>query len=269
MTDNVTGYVAGNDAKLIPAATVLIVRDTQAGLEVFMVVRHHQIDFASGALVFPGGKIDAADFNRGLRAHCAGADGLDDNELAYRVGSIREAYEECGILLAREKGGDGFVSAARLQEMSGWRDRFNNRDATMYDFAEAENLEFAVDALGHFAHWVTPDMMKKRFDTYFYLARAPEDHIGVHDGSESVDSVWITPEQALKDAEAGTRTIIFPTRMNIEKLANSANVDAALASCGGVVTVTPFIEHDGDKRFLRIQANAGYGDPREDITDGM
>ena len=94
-------------------------------------------------------------------------------------------------------------------------------------------------------------------------------HIGVHDGSESVDSVWITPDQALKDAEAGTRTIIFPTRMNIEKLAGSADVDEALASCGGVVTVKPFIEQDGDKRFLRIQANAGYGDPREDITNGM
>ena len=260
---------ADTDAPLIPAATVLIVRDTEAGLEVFMVVRHHQIDFASGALVFPGGKIDEADFDPGLRVHCAGADGLDDNELAYRVGSIREAYEECGILLAREKGSDTFVSATRLQEMSGWRDRFNNRDATMRAFAEAENLEYAIDALGYFAHWVTPDMMKKRFDTYFYLARAPEDHIGVHDGSESVDSVWITPEQALKDAESGTRTIIFPTRMNIEKLANSANVDEALANCGGVVTVKPFIEQDGDRRFLRIQADAGYGDPREDITNGM
>ena len=183
MTEN----VAGNDAKLIPAATVLIVRDTQAGLEVFMVVRHHQIDFASGALVFPGGKIDV-DFDQGLRAHCAGAEGSPTMNWLSR-GLYPQAYEECGILLAREKGGDGFVSAARLQEMSGWRDRFNNRDATMCAFAEAENLEFAVDALGHFAHWVTPDMMKKRFDTYFYLARAPEDHIGVHDGSESVDSV--------------------------------------------------------------------------------
>lgn len=265
MIDN----VAENDAPLIPAATVMIVRDTQVGLEVFMVVRHHQIDFASGALVFPGGKIDKPDFDAGLRAHCAGADGLDDRELAFRVGSIREAYEECGILLARERGSEAFVSAERLQEMSGWRDRFNNRDATMRDFAEAENLEFGVDALWHFAHWVTPDMMKKRFDTHFYLARAPEDHIGAHDGSESVDSVWITPVQALKDAEAGARTIIFPTRMNIEKLAKSANVDAALASCGGVVTVKPFIEQDGDRRFLRIQADAGYGDPREDITNGL
>ena len=261
--------MADTEAPLVPAATVLIVRDTDAGLEVFMVVRHHQIDFASGALVFPGGKIDAPDFDDALRAHCGGADELDANELAFRVGSIREAYEECGILLAREKGADNFVSADRLQALVGWRDRFNNRDATMLEFAQAENLEFAVDALRHFAHWVTPDVMKKRFDTHFYLVRAPADHIGLHDGSESVDSVWIRPSQALADAEAGTRTIIFPTRMNIEMLAERANVDDAIANCGGVVTVKPFIEQDGEKRFLRIQADAGYGDPREDITNGM
>lgn len=255
--------------ELIPAATVMMLRDTEAGPEVFMVVRHHQIDFASGALVFPGGKVDPADFESGLRAHCGGADAIDDKELALRVASIRESFEECGILLAREKGESDFVSAARLQQLAGWRDRFNNRDATMLEFAEAENLEFAVDALGFFAHWITPEMMPKRFDTYFYMARAPQDHIGLHDGSESVDSVWITAKQALADADAKKRTVIFPTRMNIEKMANYDSVDDALAQCGDVVTVTPFIEKEGDKSFLRIQPNAGYGDPKEDITRGM
>ena len=112
-------------------------------------------------------------------------------------------------------------------------------------------------------------MMKKRFDTYFYIVRAPEDHIGLHDGSESVDSVWITPQQAMDEADAGTRTVIFPTRMNLQKLAERKDVDEALAKCGDVVTVQPFIEVDGDKRYLRIQADAGYGDPREDITRGL
>jgi 8-oxo-dGTP pyrophosphatase MutT (NUDIX family) len=255
--------------ELIPAATVMMLRDTDSGPEVFMVVRHHEIDFASGALVFPGGKADKADFDGGLRAHCGNADAFDDKELALRVASIRESFEECGILLAREKGQSDFVSAARLKELEGWRDRFNNRDATMLAFAEAENLEFAVDALGFYAHWITPEMMPKRFDTYFYMARAPQDHIGVHDGSESVDSVWITAPQALAEADAKKRTVIFPTRMNIEKLAKSGNVDDALAACGDVVTVTPFIEKEGEKSFLRIQANAGYGDPKEDITRGI
>lgn len=255
--------------ELIPAATVMMLRDTDDGPEVFMVVRHHEIDFASGALVFPGGKADKADFDAGLRAHCGDADKFDDKELALRIASIRESFEECGILLARTKGEADFVSAARLKELDGWRDRFNNRDATMLDFAEAENLEFAVDALGFFAHWVTPEMMPKRFDTYFYMARAPQDHIGAHDGSESVDSVWITARQALADADAKKRTVIFPTRMNIEKLAKRSNVEDALAQCGDVVTVTPFVEKEGDKSFLRIQANAGYGDPKEDITRGI
>jgi 8-oxo-dGTP pyrophosphatase MutT (NUDIX family) len=253
---------------LIPAATVMMLRDTPNGPEVFMVVRHHEIDFASGALVFPGGKVDQADFDAGLRAHCSNAAELSDKELALRIASVRESFEECGILLAREKGSADFVSAARLKELEGWRDRFNNGEATMMQFAEAENLEFAVDALSFFAHWITPEMMKKRFDTYFYMARAPQDHIALHDGGESVDSVWITAKQALVDADAGARTVIFPTRMNIEKFAQHGDVDTALADCGDVVTVTPFIEQEGEKTFLRIQPNAGYGDPKEDITRG-
>ncbi len=255
--------------ELIPAATVMMLRDTDSGPEVFMVVRHHEIDFASGALVFPGGKVDKADFEPSLRAHCGAADGFDNKELALRVASIRESFEECGILLARAKGESDFVSATRLKELDGWRDRFNNRDATMLDFAEAENLEFAVDALGFYAHWITPEMMPKRFDTYFYMARAPQDHIGAHDGSESVDSVWITAAQAIAEADAKKRTVIFPTRMNIEKLAACDSVDDALAACGDVVTVTPFIEKEGEKSFLRIQPNAGYGDPKEDVTRGL
>ena len=258
-----------SETDFIPAATVLIVRDTDDGIEVFMVVRHHQIDFASGALVFPGGKIDKADFDSGLRAFCPNAEGLSDEDLAFRIGSVREAYEECGILLARPHGQSDFVSGARVQELQTWRDKFNARDATMLEFARTENLDFAIDALGHFAHWKTPSMMKKRFDTHFFLTRAPQDHIGVHDGSESVDSVWITPQAALQAADDGTRTIIFPTRLNVEKLGTSADVAAALASCGDVVTVQPFIEKDGDKSYLRIQANAGYGDPREDVTRGL
>jgi 8-oxo-dGTP pyrophosphatase MutT (NUDIX family) len=254
---------------LIAAATVMMLRDTPAGPEVFMVVRHHEIDFASGALVFPGGKVDPADRDTGLRAHCANADAYDNKELSLRVASIRESFEECGILLAREKGSDDFISAERLQQLEGWRTRFNAGESTMLEFGEVENLEFALDALAFFAHWITPEMMKRRFDTYFYMARAPEDHVGLHDGSESVDSVWITAKQALAEADAKKRTVIFPTRMNIEKLAKRESVDDALAQCGEVVTVVPFVEKEGDKAYLRIQTEAGYGDPKMDMSKGI
>ena len=120
-----------DSGNLIAAATVMIVRDTDNGPEVFMVVRHHEIDFASGALVFPGGKVDAGDYASDLRDHCSGTDGLSDHEIAMRIASIRESFEECGILLAREKGQDSFISAARLAELEDWRSRFNKGEADM------------------------------------------------------------------------------------------------------------------------------------------
>jgi len=84
----------------VPSATIMLLRDGDTGLEVFMVKRHHQIDFASGALVFPGGKLAAGDRDPALRALCDGAEALTDDELALRAGAIREAFEESGILLA-------------------------------------------------------------------------------------------------------------------------------------------------------------------------
>ncbi|HUN49527.1 MAG TPA: hypothetical protein VMU42_00345, partial [Candidatus Sulfotelmatobacter sp.] len=110
-------------AVAVPAATVLLLRDGAPGLEVFMVVRHHQIDFASGALVFPGGKVDQGDADPGLRARCRGAEGIDDATLALRVAAIREAYEECGVLLACPRGAAGLVPGARLKALHGWREK--------------------------------------------------------------------------------------------------------------------------------------------------
>eukprot|EP01034_Spumella_vulgaris_P046214 gene46213-57632_t len=100
-----------------PATTVLLLRPSQPGdaaspLEVFMVVRHHQIDSFSGALVFPGGKLEDADGSASLRARCGGADAIGDAELKFRVAGVREAFEECGVLLARKRGQRALIAAA-------------------------------------------------------------------------------------------------------------------------------------------------------------
>ena len=100
-----------------PSSTVMLLRDGTDGLEVFMVKRHHEIDFASGALVFPGGALDAGDGDPALRGRSAGADGLDDQALAFRVGAIREAFEEAGVLLARPAGTNELVHGERLAEL--------------------------------------------------------------------------------------------------------------------------------------------------------
>ena len=247
--------------KLIPASTILLLRDGAEGLEIFMVVRHHQIDFASGALVFPGGKVDKADSVPEVRGRVDGAEGVDDTLLALRVAAIREAFEEAGVLLARNAQTGNVVDAARLSSLEPYRDALNKGELGIAEFLERENLRVAADMLTPFAHWITPNMMPKRFDTYFYLAEAPADHLAVHDGSESVDSVWIRPHAALEEAEAGKRTIIFPTRMNVEKVGRSPTVAHAIeaARSAPIVTVEPRVtKNEAGEPILRIPKEADY-----------
>jgi len=242
----------------VPAATILMLRDGSDGLEVFMVVRHRQIDFASGALVFPGGKIAPGD--EAVRSRCTGGND-DDALLALQVGAIREAFEECGILLARETStSPSLIGGVRLASLEHYREPLAKGKLAIGEFLEKENLFLACDLMHPFAHWVTPEMMPKRFDTHFYLAEAPTDHVAIHDGHESVDSVWISPQAALEGNKSGKYTVIFPTRLNIEMLAQSDSVASAInmAAEREIVSVLPWIEEREDANYLCIPAEAGY-----------
>lgn len=251
-----------------PAATILLLRPGTNGMEVFMVVRHHQIDFASGALVFPGGKADPQDFDEALIPHLQGAKS-DTDMRAAQVSAIREAFEECGILLAREAGGSDIISGERLAQLQAHREPMNKGEVTLLDFLTSENLVLACDALTHFAHWITPPMMPKRFDTHFYLAIPPVDHIAVHDGYESVDSVWIDPADAISGAENGKYTIIFPTLRNIEKLGTWSTPDEAIEAAQATtpVPVLPWTEKRDDGQYLCIPVEAGYAVSEEKMPE--
>ncbi len=253
----------------VPAATILMLRDGPDGLETFMVVRHHQIDFASGALVFPGGKVEAAD--RQVREYCDCAFDTDDESLALMAGAIREAFEECGILLARPRGGEALIPGERLAALDQFREPLNRGLLSLQDFLEQEQLLLACDQLQRFAHWITPSMMPKRFDTHFYLAAAPADHLAAHDGYESVDSIWISPQQALGGALDGTYTIIFPTRLNVELLGASQSVAGAFAMAAErpIVTVTPWTEQRADGTYICIPPEAGYGVSEEKLAESL
>ena len=255
-------------ARPAPSATILMLRDGGEGLEVFMVVRHHQIDFASGALVFPGGKADPQDFDPALKAHLDGA-ADDDDMRAMQVSAIREAFEECGILLARAEGSSGLIDGARLATLESYRTSLHSGATPLIDFVRNEKLRLACDQLVHFAHWVTPEMMPKRFDTHFFLAAAPADHLAVHDGHESVDSVWVRPADAIAQAAAGTRTIIFPTLRNVEKLGAFDSVSAAMAGTRGarILRVLPWMERREDGTFLCIPVEAGYAISEERMPE--
>jgi len=255
-----------------PAATILLLRDAP-DFEVLMVKRHHQIDFASGALVFPGGKADPQDFDPALLPYLDGA--ADDPDMrAIQVSAIREAFEECGILLARDArtnpaNADSMIGAERLLTLEPYRTALHDGTATLLGFVRDEGLRLACDQLVHFAHWVTPEMMPKRFDTHFFLAAAPLDHLAVHDGHESVDSVWVRPADAVAAALTGTRTIIFPTLRNVEKLGTFNTVADAIAGtrASRIVRVLPWTERRAEGTFLCIPTEAGYAVSEERMPE--
>lgn len=250
-----------------PSATILLLRECEGEVQVLMVVRHHQIDFASGALVFPGGKVDPLDHAPEVRARARAAQAWNDEALALRAAAIREAFEESGILLAYRRGTDDFISGSELAELSSYRDRLNAGELGIGDLLAAADLELACDLLVPFAHWITPEFMPKRFDTHFFLAETPGEHGAAHDGSESVDSVWINPARALAEAAEGRWTIIFPTRMNLTKLSRTPSVAEAIeaARSAPVVSVQPWLEQTEDGPVLCIPEDAGYGKVREPL----
>lgn len=242
-----------------PAATVLLVRNGADGLEVFMVVRHHAIDFASGALVFPGGRVEESDH---LIAQSA-TEGKNDPLMPFKIAAIRETFEECGVLLARPRGSRDLVGADMLRRVEAQHRAALNAGSIGFDVVlDTEDLVPATDQLVHFAHWITPSNQPKRYDTQFFLAVAPPAHLAVHDGHEAVDSIWINPAKALAETEAGRFKLVFATAKNLEKLSQSHSMKEALATARAarVVTVLPQgTRLEGTRRLLRIPAEAGYG----------
>jgi 8-oxo-dGTP pyrophosphatase MutT (NUDIX family) len=245
-----------------PASTILLLREGKSVIEVFMMVRHYQIEFASGALVFPGGSVDPGDGDIVEdRTLCDAAGGDDVAALRFRVAAIRETFEESGILLARPRGSQDLIAASHAAIIAdAHRAALCEGKVSFREILATNELIPAVDRLAHYAHWITPEGQPKRFDTHFFLAKAPPEQVGAHDGRESTDSIWVSPQEALDGGKSGRFILPFPTTRNLIKLSKQPSVEAALedAHRSRVVTVMPVVTRDGDKRRLRIPAEAGY-----------
>ncbi len=247
-----------------PASTILLLRDAVARkeIEVFMMVRHYEIDFNSGALVFPGGSVDKGDNDIIADPSLySGEEGMAAGELSFRIAAIRETFEESGILLARPKGSKALVDARHASEIeAAHRTALCERKISFLNVLTDAGMVLALDELVPYAHWITPDGMPKRFDTWFFLAAAPPDQLGAHDGKESTDSIWVSPREALAGGETGRFKLPFPTTRNLIKLGKQPNVRAALDDSRGkkIVTVMPVMTKTATGRQLRIPLEAGY-----------
>ena len=247
-----------------PASTILLLRDAtaQKEIEVFMMVRHYEIDFNSGALVFPGGSVDKGDNDIIANSSLySGGEGMGAGELSFRIAAIRETFEESGILLARPRGSKALVDAKRAGEIeAASRAALCEGKTTFLKVLTDNGMLLALDELVPYAHWITPVGMPKRFDTWFFLAAAPPEQAGAHDGKESTDSIWVSPREALAGGESGRFKLPFPTTRNLIRLGKQSSVKAALDDSRGkpIVTVIPVMTKLNGGRQLRIPLEAGY-----------
>lgn len=246
-----------------PAATVIIVRDTGDGqaIEVLMTERHGDLSFAAGALVFPGGLLEQGDRTADLQARCQSPGLTDPEQIAHRLAAIRETFEETGLLFAFDAEGWSIGDRRRAAFAAKYQAPLRAGEISFAEFAVQEGLQFAPEDFLHFAHWITPQISPKRFDTQFYLAAAPDGQNAACDGKEAVEVVWATPRHLLDEARQGRLGLMLPTRLNLEVLTACRSVQQALklARARPVVPVMPEVfERDGET-WARIPQEAGYG----------
>ena len=218
-----------------PAATLVVLRDAEAGgLEVLLMRRARSGDAFSNAWVFPGGQVDAGD--RHAHRYCEPLDdaqasrrlGLPHGGLDYYVAAIRECFEEAGILLATGPGADGAASRSSLAvNADSWRALLNRNELEWARLCEREGLHLRTGELHYFGHWITPLGSPKRYDTRFFLCRAPLDQHASHDGAELVELRWVTPAGAL--AASAEFRLVEVTQRILKDLARLSSVDAAIA----------------------------------------
>jgi len=252
----------------VPAATIILLREARVSPEVLMIQRSVKSEFLPDLYVFPGGRVDQSDYDLADRtggfdaARAATMATTVDPELAlgFFVAAIRETYEEAGILLARRRGEPHLIDETTAKSLGEHRLAVQKGSMSFRDILEREDLELAPDRLAVHAHWITPEMMPHRYDTLFFAAGTPPGQLAGHDGFESISHVWIRPEEALEQATAGERQMVFPTKCNLETLSGHADVDAAVtaSSARPVVPIHPRVESRDGEPMIVIPEEAAY-----------
>jgi 8-oxo-dGTP pyrophosphatase MutT (NUDIX family) len=234
------------------AATVIIVRDGSAGLEVFCVERSKQSRFMGGALVFPGGKVDPGDASDEWLPLVTSV----ATERAHRIAACRETLEEAALLHAT-----GPVSDDELLAL---RSRLTNDPAALREFLRSRGLKLDLAALHPFARWVTPEAESRRYDALFFVAVAPAGQTGAHDEHETMASFWATPGEVLRRWEAGDVQLAPPTHRTLWLLASCASTKAVLelAAASSKEPICPRLVQAGETLALTLP-----GDPEHPVRE--
>jgi len=272
-------YQPPSDARL--AASLLLLRGGATTLEVLMLRRAERAgDMRSGAVVFPGGVLDPADHV--AHARLGGLDdrtasrwlGVASGGLDYWVAALRECFEEVGLLPAL----DPQAVPLELAALAPWRDRLQRGETSWEAFCDANGLAFDVGGVHYLSHWLTPPGHPKRFDTRFFVTRAPEDQHAVADQGEALELMWLTPAEALERGRArdASALLLLPvTRRTLEELARFEHADAALASAAQTAAaerfpprVMPRRASKGGRLHILLPDDAAYAEVAERDPEG-
>lgn len=188
--------------------------------------------------VFPGGKVDEADYAPpicyGLEdSHASEQLGVAAGGLRYWVAVARECFEECGVLLVRRDGKPVVFEDDVAGRFHDYRESLLRDELTFSDICERESLQVDCSRLGYFSHWVTPEMAPRRFDTRFFVAAMPVDQATLAHTMETADDEWERPETALARKADGTWQMIDPTLRSLETLSKYGSVAEALTDIQG------------------------------------
>ena len=241
------------ESPAIPAATLVAVRERPGGApELLMVERAKGMAFAGGALVFPGGRIDDGDRELGK-----------DELRAAKVAAVRETIEETAVPVGIEPVPPPEIALEIQRALLAERD--------FESVLDEHQLSLDLDSLVPFARWVPRFHAARRFDTLFFLARAPgPDWQPSVSGGECAAAFWLSAAEALEREQSGEARLIFPTRRNLERLAlhDSFAAMRSDAEAHALEPISPWVEEVGGESFITIPDGIGYPVTREKL-DGL
>jgi len=267
-----TKYVEPKDA-----STIMLLRQRKkAGadaIEVLMVLRHPESKFVANAYVYPGGAIDEGDCEPEIDAFCRGMDRqkaarlMPDipagKTLGAWVAGIRETFEEVGLLLAYDQKGSlvTFDTKEREKRFCAYRNAIYKGKKRFRDMLAREGLMLATDRVHYFSHWITPEPLPIRYDVRFFVAEAPERQDALHDGSELIQHVWITPQEALEAYGRGNFGIVLPTIMTLRELCSFRRVEEVIRSASNkhIPRILTLMTRKGDAYVEIMPDGSVYG----------
>jgi 8-oxo-dGTP pyrophosphatase MutT (NUDIX family) len=249
-----------------PAAAIILLRSQPgSSMETFMVRRHIMSDFVPDVYVFPGGSVKQADRDAETTPNLCLAPAIPqhaetDLGTGLRVAAIREVFEEAGVLLAERGGRLLDVSAEETEKFASYSAKLQNNEMTLAEIAQQERLQLATQRLTLFAHWITPEPMPKRFDTFFFIAEAPLEQQASHDQLETSAGTWIAPGEALARHEKGEFPLVFATIHQLRDLATFPNAAAAEGHLRhrAVPTIIPRATMRGGEIEIFLPGEPGY-----------